>query len=77
MQNEIGSSICCESWVVGNIREWFYSTDNHGRCHRLVRENGKRSGKKDAGWWTSCEGKTRSCPIEFGIVGFQPVGSKD
>ena len=24
-----------------------------------------------------CESKTRSCPVEFGIVGFQPVGFED
>ena len=77
LQYEVGSSVCCESWVFWSVREWFYSTDNHGRCCRLVRKDGKRSRGKDAGGWTSCEGKTRSCPIEFGIVGFQPVGSKD
>ena len=77
LQYEIGSSICCEGRVVWNVGEWFYSADNHGRCRRSVREDGKRLGGKDAGWWTLCEGKMRSCPIEFRIVGFQPVGSKD
>ena len=68
-------SICHEERVFWSVRERFYLTNDHGRCHRSVRENGKQLRRKDAGWWTSRKGKAGSCPIEFGIVGFQPVGS--
>ena len=77
LQDKVEGSVCREEWVFWSVREWFYLTDNHGRCRRSVREDGKRLGGKDTGWWASCEGETRSCPIEFGIVGFQPVSSED
>ena len=41
LQDKVGSSICCKCRVVENFGKWFYLTDNHGRCHRSVREDGK------------------------------------
>ena len=75
LQDKVRGSVCHKERVFWSVRERFYSTDNHGRCCRLVREDGKQLRRKDAEWWTSHKGKTRSCPIKFRIVGFQPVGS--
>ena len=41
LQDKIGSSVCGKSWLVGNFGKRFYATDNHGRCRRSVREDGK------------------------------------
>jgi hypothetical protein len=39
--------------------------------------NVQRTSGQDTGLWATCESKMRGGPIQFRVMGFQPVGAKD